>query len=306
MTSLLSRVAGRLARQAELIVCGHILNAPWKDRDARRRVRYKATVSSAMRYLSRYDGAISSATAAVTAVAPEPERAFSIWFQGEENAPDIVKACFRSMRRNLAQPLVVLDETTLFDWISLPEEIISKWKKGKIRPAHFSDICRVELLYQHGGLWLDATDYVVGPLPAVIAEADFFMFMSGSTIRGSYSFVQNCFIRARKAHPLLKIWRDAIINYWMNENSIVNYFTHQLLFRRCVTLNPVAAELFDSMPKIEQDATHTVWDAHREEKYEPGRFGELTKGAFFQKTSYKSKNIDHILPGTIADYMINS
>ncbi len=210
------------------------------------------------------------------------------------------------MRNHLEQELIVLDEKTLFEWISLPDYVIAKWKSGKMRAAHFSDICRVELLYQHGGVWLDATDYVTAPIPASIMNSDFFVYMAGAKIRGSFSFIQNCFIRARKGDPLLGIWREAILNYWKHEDSVINYFTHQLLFKVAVQENSTACELFSKMPKVEQDPTHALWGEHCMEAYDEGRFRELTSGAFFQKTNYKDKRLKEVPAGSIAEFIINS
>ncbi len=305
MSNQLNRFWGRFLQQSQLILSGHIFNAPWNSREKRRAKRYKATLKSALTYLKRYDSFIKGLKPEYQIPQDEPERAFSIWFQGENNAPPIVKACFRSMRRNLSQELVILDEKTLFEWISLPETIIKKWKAGKIRPAHFSDICRVELLYQHGGIWLDATDFVTAPVPQFIENSDFFVFMAGKNIRGSYSYIQNCFIRSKKGNPLLGIWRNAILKYWEEENSVINYFTHQLLFRRATEVNETAAELFELMPKVDQDPTHSLWKDYCDKPYDKEKFEELTSGAFFQKTNYKDKRLNEVVPGSVADYMLN-
>ena len=299
------RFLRRLAKHIHLMIAGHIFNWPWRSRLERRKVRYKATQNSAFRYLRYYIPAIEAIQPSSISSASEPERAFTIWFQGEDNAPEIVKSCIRSMRRNLMQEVVVLDENSLFDWINLPQYIIDKWKSGKMRAAHFCDICRVELLYRHGGIWLDSTDYVSSPVPQWIMDEDFFIYMSGEKIRGAYSFIQNCFFRARKGNPLLGVWRDAIFKYWEEENSVINYFTHQLLFKLCVENNAVAAENFAKMPKEVQDPTHTLWDSHKDDVFDEAKFNELVAGAFFQKTNYKTMSAKTPVAGTIADYIIN-
>lgn len=302
----LRRFFRRLAQQGMLIIKGHILNWPWRSRTERRRVRYKATQESALWYLSRYIPFIKAVRPAPQDTSgSEPERVFTIWLQGEENAPGIVKSCFRSMRRHLKQELVILDEKTLFDWISLPQYVLDKWHAGKMRPAHFCDICRVELIYSHGGVWIDSTGFVTAPIPDTVMNEDFFIYMSGSRIRGSYSFVQNCFFRARKHNPLLGVWREAILRYWKDEDRVINYFTHQLLFKLSAENNPVAAGLFAKMPKYEQDPTHALWDSHKNEPYDGQAFESMTAGAFFQKTEYKSDDSKNPRPGSFADVLTN-
>lgn len=293
--------------QSQLILYGHILNPFWANRAQRRKKRYDATLKSVMRYLRRYAPAIRKVTPApLNNPGEEPERIFAIWFQGEEQAPPLVKACFRSMRRHLDMPLVVLDEKTLFEWIKLPEYVVKKWKEGKIPHTQFSDICRVELLYQHGGLWFDATDYITAPIPQWVMDEDVFLFQAGQKIRYAYTLIQSCFIRGRKGNPLLGIWREANYIYWKEENSKIDYFVHHLLLRTAVENNPIASAAFARMPKRDQDPTHTLWTAHCDEPYNEQVFKELTSGSFFQKTNYKDKRIPSLPEGSIGEYIINS
>ncbi|MDE6236869.1 MAG: capsular polysaccharide synthesis protein [Muribaculaceae bacterium] len=301
-----NKTIARLKQQAELIVKGHILNPFWNSREARRKKRYKATYSSLMNYLHRYADEIKEQRPEPVKGGDEPERAFTIWYQGEENAPELVKACFRSMRRNLKQELVVLDEKTLFDWISLPEHIVRKWKEGKIAHTQFSDICRVELLYQHGGLWLDATDYVTSPVPDFIMNEDLFIFMAGDKIRGAYAFIQSCFIRAKKGNPVLGIWREANRIYWREEDSKIDYFVHHLLLKLSTEVNPVAKEAISKMPKIDQDPTHYLWPEYCMDEYSREKYDSLTKDTFFQKTNYKDSRLRNVPKGSIAEYILNS
>ena len=304
--SWIGRKAGRTAKFLRLVLKGHILNPVWASREDRRKRRYSATFDSVMGYLRRYAGPISRIRPAKPDTTPEPERAFTIWYQGEEQAPPLVKACFRSMRRHLKQELVVLDEKTLFDWITLPDYIIDKWRSGKIAHTQFSDICRIELLYEHGGLWFDATDYVTSPVPQYIMDEDFFLFMAGKKIRGSYAFIQSCFIRAKKGNPVLGVWRDANAVYWKEEDSKINYFVHHMLLRLSVDVNPVAAEHFGRMPKVDQDPTHALWGEHCMDPYDEAAFASLTADSFFQKTNYKDKRLKDMTPGTVAEHIINS
>ncbi|MDE6010156.1 MAG: capsular polysaccharide synthesis protein [Muribaculaceae bacterium] len=304
MKKKLSRILQRLATQIRIIVGGHILNPLWAGHDRRRQRRYEVTAGVVSDYLRRYaPGNLPDPLPDVSG-SPEPERAFSIWLQGEEQAPPLVKACFRSMRRELTQEVVVLDENSIFDWITLPDYIIDKWHAGKIKAAHFSDICRVELLYEHGGIWVDATDFVTSPVPRFVMDADFFMFMAGKSISWWYSFVQNCFIRARKGDRLLALWRDAIFRYWKEENSIVNYLAHQLLFKMVTEENEEAARLFRRMPHVDQDPTHQLWFGHMHEPYDAAKYRKLTQDTFFQKTSYNSPGLDAVPKGSVAEYML--
>lgn len=288
------------------ILKAHIFNPLWKDRDSRRKTRYDATYNFVMGYLQRYADDVRKFNADKAIGAEEPERAFSLWLQGEENAPALVKACFRSMRKHLKMELVVLDEKSLFEWISLPSYIVEKWKKGAITHAAFSDICRVELLFQHGGVWLDATDFMTAPIPQFIMDEDFFVFMAGNKVRGNYAKIQSCFMRGRKGNPILSVWRKAILHYWKNEDSKINYFWMHFLLRLVVENNEVAKQEFSKMPKIDQDPTHELWEAHAGDVYVKEEFDRICGGSFFQKTNFKDKRLRNVAAGSVAEHVLDS
>lgn len=77
-----------------------------------------------------------------------------LWYQGSKNAPEIVKMCLSSVKHYaeiMNYAVIELDEKNLFEYVNLPEKLISKWKSGKIGAANFSDIIRVDLLANRGG-----------------------------------------------------------------------------------------------------------------------------------------------------------
>lgn len=89
---------------------------------------------------------------------------WSCWLQGWENAPDIAKACLASLKRGLkGVEIVELDGENYIQWVTLPEYIVEKYKKGYIPHAMFSDMLRLQLLAQHGGVWIDSTVLYTGP-----------------------------------------------------------------------------------------------------------------------------------------------
>ena len=285
---------------------GHVLNPFWKTRIERRKIRTDLTAKIVTKYFKRYLPAVDSVKESTPIKDDKNDKIFTIWLQGEDNAPALVKACFRSVRRHCKQELVVLDEKTIFDYITLPQEIVEKYKAGKIKRAHFADICRVELLYEHGGYWLDSTAFVTAPIPKWIEDEDFFVYLTGNNynIGGSpYSFMQNCFIRARKGAFLLAAWRAMILDYWMHENHTFDYFMHQLLFRTLVMNDERAKKYFDKMPHRPQDPTHVLWWTYQNQPFNQETFDQVTSGAFFQKTTYRGS--ENPVPGSFADVMIN-
>ena len=289
-----------------LLLEGHLLNPVWDGEERHRARRCKAFGRILMDFM-RKNWLQAAADVPVTPVIRNDgeERIFTLWLQGEEQAPDIVKSCFASIRKHCTQPLVILDGKSIFDWITLPETIVEKYRAGKIKPAHFADICRVELLHTYGGYWLDSTCYVSGPIPAWITEHDFFVFMAGEKVHGNYSYIQNCFIRARKGSYLLEAWRAMILDYWLHEDRRVDYFQHQVMFRTLVTYNATAAELFGEMTQLDQYPTHLYLYEYKDLPYdEKVLLKAAEEGFFYQKTSYR--DLEDIVPGSFADHLVHA
>lgn len=291
-------IYNRIKCTINIIVFGHL--SCWGNRDKRRKVRHKATARFIPEYFKMYLPANDFAQSSVV-VDDDTEKIYSVWLQGEDNAPPLVKACFNSIRKHCSKPLVVVDSNNLDQYVQLPRYILEKRAKGNIGNAHFADIIRVELLYKYGGYWLDATCYVTEDIPKWVIKEDFFMFLAGERVGSPYSFTQNCFIRSRKGAYLLEAWRDMIHRFWRYERSNYDYFMHQFLFKTLVKNHPKAMEKFALMPHIDQDPTHALWYDYRNHPYNDDLFVALTKDSFFQKTTYRG---DKYVDGSFADVMV--
>lgn len=276
----------------------------WSSR-LRRQFRGVAKRAMIFSYLDRYKNDYAKLPCKEVSRKPDSNRIFSIWFQGEEHAPAIVKACFRGIRENCSYGLSVLDESNLNEWIHLPEFIIRKREEGKISYAQFSDLCRLELLSEHGGLWMDSTDFVVADIPQWIWDEDFFLYLAEPKSKNSYSGVQSCFIRAKSGNPIIRAWRDAVWIYWQNEENVLDYFIVHLILMKLVECNLVVKKLFDKMPKRSQYPTHVVWKKYADKPFDKPLFMKLTQDVPFQKTSYRTNSAKNPIPGSFADAMIN-
>lgn len=301
-SDILVRQFYRICARLYLFVKAHLLNPLWKEREARRETRRAALVASVPWFFKKTcmgglpdDGPVHQ---------DEPERIFSIWFQGEDNAPELVKACFRSIRRHCDKELVVLDSDNLYDWITLPRKIVDKYNSGRIKTAHFADICRLELLYEHGGYWIDSTCFLTDAIPEWISAEPFFVYMTEKLYGSPYSFIQNCFIRAQKGDYLLGCWRSMLLDYWCHHSGRMDYFQHQLCFKGLVEGDGTAAEHFGRMPKVGQDATHVLGALPIDTPYDEARFKEATSGAFFQKLTYRGA--DDAPEGSMIDFIKKS
>ena len=112
---------------------------------------------------------------------PEHDTIWWCWLQGIENAPEIVKACYRSLQK-LGRKIVVLDEENIPRYVELPAHVTEKYQRGIIGRAHYTDLVRLELLTRLGGAWIDATTWVSGTerIIPLLEEEDLFFFRAGN------------------------------------------------------------------------------------------------------------------------------
>lgn len=180
---------------------------------------------------------------------------FSCWLQGEENAPDIVKKCFSSMRKNLkGKKIVIITNENLSEYADLPEYIISKWKNGIITNTHFSDILRANLLAKYGGLWIDATALVTGDL-SKFEKGDLFVF-SNEHRHEDVFVAESWFIYAKANQPIIVNTLNLLYEYWKKNNKLAHYYLFHLFFTLCLKAMP---EEWEKIPYYSSLDPHIIW-----------------------------------------------
>ena len=177
------------------------------------------------------------------------DKVWFCWLQGMEEAPELVRVCLESIRRNVTEDVVVLDDKNYTEYVTLPEYIVEKYRKGRIPGALFSDMLRLELLIKYGGTWIDAT-VLASPrageskLWKEIGESELFVyryFRQGRVIGTS-----NWFIHAKAGNRLLMDVRDMLYAYWRDYNCVVEYYIFHLFFGVAARRYP---EMMARMPK---------------------------------------------------------
>jgi hypothetical protein len=100
---------------------------------------------------------------------------WQIWLQGESNRPALVSELFQKINENAENhPVRRISAKNFDDYIDIPSRIIDLYRSGFIGPAHFSDLLRVCLLKEYGGIWLDASVLLTQPIPNSILDKVFF------------------------------------------------------------------------------------------------------------------------------------
>ncbi|MCR8702364.1 capsular polysaccharide synthesis protein [Weissella cibaria] len=161
-----------------------------------------------------------------------------MWWQGEENAPKIVKSNVKRMKSVFGEAnVVVIDQNNYSQFTDINPAIIDKFKRGKITFAALSDVIRFNLLSRHGGLWLDATLCVSDEFKN-IKIGDFFSLSFNKDLpdyisRGDWS---GWLVGGN--HNIFKYMNDCLHDYWLRYDTIVNYFLPDEFVRAYVNAHP--------------------------------------------------------------------
>lgn len=189
---------------------------------------------------------------------PDSPIIWQYWGQGfvGDALPDLIKLCFLSVDKYKGNFKVVrLSDDNLDEWIELPSFIVSKYKKGEISQAHYSDIIRLALLHSYGGLWLDATIFLSGPLPQYVTSAEWFMYQRDPyqedkrLWRRTYAYyfgwhknfkvrLLNSVIYSRQGSKVMGDLLQLLILYWQSASCAEDYFFFQILFEEYISQCP--------------------------------------------------------------------
>lgn len=149
------------------------------------------------------------------------------WWQGIENAPSIVKRCYESVIANAGNhKVILLSNSNIKDYISLPDHIMEKVKNNTLSLQHFSDIIRFNLLLRYGGLWLDATIYCTQKIPEHVFKYQFFTHKSESKkceYVSEYRWA-GFVMGGRKNSIIFDFIYEFLIEYWKTNKHIIDYF----------------------------------------------------------------------------------
>ena len=149
------------------------------------------------------------------------------WWQGYQHSPEIVKKCINSIKNHSGNHEVkILSEENLKDFLDLPEYIYEKLNTKKISYAAFSDIIRVSLLYEYGGIWIDSTTFLTREFDNKFYNYNFYtvkhnLFSDFHVCRGKWALH---FLVSSKGNQFMKYLKDFLLEYWKKEKWIIHYF----------------------------------------------------------------------------------
>ena len=242
-----------------------------------------------------------------------PKLIWTMWQQGEEQMPETVKASMKTIRdfaeRNGCE-FHLLTEENFADFIDIPNDITEKYKKKELSAAHYSDIIRFSLLYQYGGIWMDATLFVSPYATLEMFEGDFFslnhpptypeqmeqticdfkwsgFFLGGQKGESHFKHILDLYIYYVRKYPIF-------IHYLMMDYFILSEYTSNLEFR----------SLVDKLPVLEPAERLWFLREHANDLFDEQEWVKLLKTTPIMKTTYKI-NKERIITGSYLYKLFN-
>lgn len=179
------------------------------------------------------------------------DRVWICWWQGIDNAPEIVKRCVESIEKNIKNhEITIITESNYKDYVQFPDFIEEKMKKGIISRTHYSDLLRLELLARYGGVWLDSTffcakpnieEYFLKPIWS-IKRPDYLHCSVACGYFANYSL--GCTYDNRKVYAVI---RDFLVKYWEDNDSIIDYLLTDYLIVLAQRHNNKIARMFENI-----------------------------------------------------------
>jgi hypothetical protein len=158
-------------------------------------------------------------------------------------------------RKNPDWAFRCLDATTIERYVPLRQYV--DLDRQSITAASLSDIVRILLLHEFGGVWVDATVLCNRPLdewlPDVMGE-EFFAFADPAPDRPLSSW----FLSSESGNYLLSAWCRRTIDYWSNRASSDDYFWFHHLFREACATERRAGEAWSRVPKVSAAGPHAL------------------------------------------------
>jgi len=207
--------------------------------------------------------------------------AWSCWWQGMEEAPDLIKTCINSQKRYLPKEteLIIITQDNYRDYVDFPQWLLDKVEDGKVTLTTFSDVIRASLLYKYGGIWLDSTILLTEPLLLDFWDYDVF------TIREFHYCLP--FMGGKPGQKFYRFLMEGFFYYYRNYGYTKYYLLVTYLLDIAMNKYPDVREKYDRLPvKSAGISNINNFDSlsyHMHETYTPEVYHKYMEGIYIHK-----------------------
>lgn len=147
-----------------------------------------------------------------------PRVVWTAWLQGETALPPLARRCIDSWRTlNPGWDVRILNAVTAQPFLQRAD--VPPRRLAALPMQKQSNILRMRLLTEQGGVWADATTFCLKPLDAWLPKcmhAGFFCFRDP----GPNRLVANWFLASDQGSRLGTLWRDAHEAFWRDRDYV--------------------------------------------------------------------------------------
>ena len=234
--------------------------------------------------------AIENTSLEDAAISKTPKIIWQYWHQGLEDAPLIIKKCLDSVKKyHPDYDIRVVTFDTIKDYVQIPQKYYDLLEQKNYSIAHFSDVLRLYLLSQYGGVWIDSTIYLTGRIPEDILNADFFAFQKDPKTDNFEDKMTCFFITSKQNGMWVNLIKSAIESYWLNNNYLIHYFIFEHIVTMISNSNKELQTSWNNMPYYSADITGKLQDIMFEQ-YDKSTSDEIKALTNIHKLTYK--NVD--------------
>ena len=215
---------------------------------------------------------------------------WTLWMQGYENAPELVKSTIDSIRKfaelNNFQ-FILLEKDTIEKYIVFPRLIKEKMDLGVIDYTKISDILRVSLLAKYGGTWVDATIYMKEEFDSSLLLQNYYTIKTGGIEDYSPNISNNrwkgFFLSGNSS--LFSFTRDFFFEYYSRYDIAVDYLLIDYIFDIAYKYDE---KIKNQMLELEKSNPNLFWlESHLGDEFDQKVWDNITETTKVFKTTYK-------------------
>lgn len=212
---------------------------------------------------------------------------WTVWWQGINNMPPIIKATYESMQNATNKEVVLITKDNISDYIDIPQYIRNN---KNICLAHLSDYIRVALLCKYGGLWIDSTVYCSGKIPLWMFEQSFFTIKASSK---SHKYIpmgkwNMQILGSNKTNcPVFVFMKEYLEEYWKKYDKALDYLFFDYGMEIFYENNMECKKLIDNVP-YSNEHMHELLPILNDD-YDENKYSLMCRDTNFFKLTYKLK-----------------
>lgn len=250
------------------------------------------------------------------------------WWDGEEAMPGIVKVCYKTIKQHSGRhPVILITKDNYKEYVSFPDYILEKVNSKIMTVTHFSNMLRANLLYEYGGIWMDATILTLKDIS--LEDMPFFTLKAPAKKNNSISMARYAGIsdistpyRYKLFTPKVSRWsgfllagtkgsvifeymRDILYAYWKDHNDQIDYVLYDYTIALGYDNIPEMKKMFDNVPCsgmekfVMEKKLNTEYNDKNFAPFLPIPFHKLTWKLKFNEYTKKQKL-------TIYGYLLNN